>query len=207
MLIVEELLQPAVGMPGRSFWVAELFLSFSVMASTRFAIRAASDLQVRSHGRLGVEAKATLLYGAGWAGVMIARSATRGETVDVIPVGFLDDDADLAGTRVSGLKVFGGLEAIGRAARTTGATSLLITMPSAAGDAIRRIVEAANEQGLSVRTVPPVTDLLDGNLDATRLRQVRVEDLLRRPLAKDHTPAAHSVFAGRTVVVTGAADP
>ena len=205
VLIVEELLQPAVGMPGRSFWVAELFLSFSVMASTRFAIRAASDLQVRSHGRLGVEAKATLLYGAGWAGVMIARSATRGETVDVIPVGFLDDDADLAGTRVSGLKVFGGLEAIGRAARTTGATSLLITMPSAAGDAIRRIVEAANEQGLSVRTVPPVTDLLDGSLDASRIRHVRVEDLLRRPLAKEHTSAAHSVFGDRVVVVTGAA--
>ena len=205
VLVAEEVLQPVVRMPGRSFWVAELFLSFSVMASTRFAIRAASDLRVRNHGRPGAEARQTLLYGAGWAGVMIARSATRGETVDVIPVGFLDDDPDLAGTRVSGLKVFGGLQAIGRAARTTGATSLLITMPSAAGDTIRRIVEAANEHGLSVRTVPPVTDLLDGSLDASRIRHVRVEDLLRRPLAKAHTPAAHDVFSDRVVVVTGAA--
>ena len=56
-----------------------------------------------------------------------------------------------------------------------------------------------------MRTVPPVTDLLDGTLDATRIRQVRVEDLLRRPLAKEHTPAAHDVFTDRTVVVTGAA--
>ena len=135
----------------------------------------------------------------------MARSASRGQAADVIPVGFLDDDPDLVGTRVSGLKVYGGLEALGMAVRVTGATSLLITMPSAAGETIRRIFEAAAEHGLAVRTVPPVTDLLDGSLDASRIRQVRVEDLLRRPLAKEHTPAAHDVFTDRTVVVTGAA--
>ena len=204
--LLEELAaQPLVAMPGRTFWVAELFLAFAVLATPRFAIRASSDLKVRQRGSRGREATATLLYGAGWAGVIVARSASRGQAADVIPVGFLDDDPDLVGSRVSGLKVFGGLAALGKAARITGATSLLITMPSAAGDTIRRIVEAANEQGLAVRTVPPVTDLLDGSLDASRIRQVRVEDLLRRPLAKEHTPAAHDVFTDRTVVVTGAA--
>ena len=49
--------------------------------------------------RVVAEAKATLLYGAGWAGVILARSAARGDSAaDVIPVGFLDDDPDLAGT-------------------------------------------------------------------------------------------------------------
>jgi FlaA1/EpsC-like NDP-sugar epimerase len=197
--------QSVVAIPGGTFWIAELFLSFTVLATSRFSIRAASDLQVRPRGRRAVEAKATLLYGAGWAGVILARSAARGETPDIIPVGFLDDDPELAGKRVSGLRVFGGLEALAKATRHTAATSLLITMPNAPGDAIRRIVEAANAQGLAVRTVPPVTDLLDGSLDATRIRQVRVEDLLRRPLAKEHTPAARDVFTDRTVVVTGAA--
>jgi FlaA1/EpsC-like NDP-sugar epimerase len=197
--------QALADIPGGSFWIGELFLSFTVLASSRFIIRAASDLQVRQPGRRPVDAKATLLYGAGWAGVILARSAARGETPDVIPVGFLDDDPDLADKRVSGLKVFGGLEALPRAVRNTSATSLLITMPNAPGVVIRRIVEAATSHGLAVRTVPPVTDLLDGSLDATRIRQVRVEDLLRRPLAKEHTPAARDVFTDRTVVVTGAA--
>jgi FlaA1/EpsC-like NDP-sugar epimerase len=197
--------QPMAAIPGGSFWIAELFLSFTVLSSSRFTIRAASDLQLRQGGRRLVESTPTLLYGAGWAGVILARSAARGESSDVIPMGFLDDDPELAGKRVSGLRVFGGLAALPKAVRITGATSLLITMPNAPGDAVRRIVEAAAAQGLAVRTVPPVTDLLDGSLDATRIRQVRVEDLLRRPLAKEHTPAARDVFTDRTVVVTGAA--
>jgi FlaA1/EpsC-like NDP-sugar epimerase len=192
-------------MPGAAFWIAELSLTFVVMATTRFGIRAASDLQVRRRGLVKGERRRTLLYGAGWAGVIVARSAVRREDSDIIPVGFLDDDPALAGSRVAGLRIFGGLEAIPDAVRSTGATSLLITMPSTAGEAIRHIVEGAIDQGLTVHTVPPVTDLLDGSLDASRVRKVRVEDLLRRPLAKEHTPAAKDVFAGRTVLVTGAA--
>jgi FlaA1/EpsC-like NDP-sugar epimerase len=188
-----------------TFWIAELALTFAVMATTRFGIRAASDLQVRSYGLVKGDRRRTLLYGAGWAGVIVARSAVRREDSDIIPVGFLDDDPALAGSRVAGLRIFGGLQAIPNAVRSTGATSLLITMPSTAGEAIRHIVEAAIDQGLTVHTVPPVTDLLDGSLDASRVRKVRVEDLLRRPLAKEHTPAARDVFAGRTVLVTGAA--
>ncbi|MFO7533909.1 MAG: nucleoside-diphosphate sugar epimerase/dehydratase, partial [Candidatus Limnocylindrales bacterium] len=191
--------------PGPAFWITELGLTFVVMATPRFAIRAASDLQVRRHGLAKGERRRTLLYGAGWAGVIVARSAVRRDDSDIIPVGFLDDDPTLAGSRVAGLPIFGGLEAIPDAVRSTGASSLLITMPSTAGEAIRRVVESAIDQGLTVHTVPPVTDLLDGSLDASRVRKVRVEDLLRRPLAKEHTPAAKDVFTGRTVVVTGAA--
>ena len=204
VLLLEQTPAPLAPMPSLAFWVTELFLAFVVMAGPRFGIRAASDLRVRAHGR-HLEAKPTLLYGAGWAGVILARSATRGEATGVVPVGFLDDDPDLAGTRVAGLRVFGGLDALSRAVRATGAASVVIAIPSASGDAIRRIVEGATDLGIAVHTVPPMTDLLDGSLDTTRIRKVRVEDLLRRPLAKEHTPAARDVFAGRTVVVTGAA--
>ena len=204
-VIAELAPRPVAPLPGRTFWVAELFLAFAILAAPRFGIRAASDLQVRKGSRRGDEATATLLYGAGWAGVTLARSASRGNAAGVVPVGFLDDDPDLRGSRVAGLKVFGGIDALPRAIRVTGATSLLITITSASGEAVRAIVDAASARGLTVRTVPPVTDLLDGSLDASRIRNVRVEDLLRRPLAKEHTPSARDVFTGRTVVVTGAA--
>ena len=89
--------------------------------------------------------------------------------------------------------------------RETGAKALLITMPNASGDVVRQIVEKALELKLEVRTVPPVTDLIDGTLDTSRLRAVRVEDLLRRPPTEGHATPVHDVFAGRCVVITGAA--
>jgi FlaA1/EpsC-like NDP-sugar epimerase len=177
------------------FWLVDLALSLAVLATPRFLIRAASELSDTAGTR--IDTQRTLLYGAGWAGVIIARSAERDSTSGVLPVGFLDDNAGLKGRRVAGLLVYGGVDQLARAKRRSQATALLITMPRASGETVRQIVEAAMELGLEVRTVPPVTDLIDGTVDTTRIRQVRVEDLLRRPLALDHAPAMEELLAGQ----------
>ena len=193
----------AAGMPSLSFWLLEMNLALMVVATPRFLIRVATDISARVEGATGGER--TLLYGAGWAGVMMARSADRSPETNVVPVGFLDDNPDLKGRRVGGLLVHGNASAMARAKRLTGATSLLITMPRATGESVRTVVEAALAQGLDVRTVPAVTDLIDGSIDTSRIRKVRVEDLLRRPPASDHAPALHRLLHGQTVMITGAA--
>ncbi len=189
----------------RSFWPIELLLSIAILGGVRFAIRAAAE-GVPAMTRTAVaDRQATLLYGAGDAGVLVARSAARYPGSGVRPVGFLDDDPRLAGGIIAGLRVFGGLEAMERAAAATGATGLLITMPSAAGAAIRRAVEGAVTLRLDVRTVPPITDLIDGSVDAYRVRRVRVEDLLRRPIVTEHAVNVDEIIRDRTVVITGGA--
>jgi FlaA1/EpsC-like NDP-sugar epimerase len=189
----------------RTFWPIELLLSVAFLGGVRFGIRAAADsVQARGRGAAG-DRHATLLYGAGEAGVLVARSARRYQASGVRPVGFLDDDPALAGDIVSGLRVFGGLEALEAAIAATGATSLLITMPNAPGDAIRRAMERALANQLEVRTVPPVTDLIDGSVDAHRIRRVRVGDLLRRPIVTQHAVNVDEIIRDRTVVITGGA--
>jgi FlaA1/EpsC-like NDP-sugar epimerase len=105
---------------------------------------------------------------------------------------------------VGDLRIFGGLEKLDRAIEATGADVLLITMPDAPGKAIRRVVDAALAKGLEVRTVPSMNDLLDGTVDAYRVRRVQVEDLLRRPTSTEHAAAVREVIQGRTIVITGA---
>ena len=193
----------AAGFP-RSFWLAEMLISGAVLGGVRFAIRAASDWAPRSAPVAVTDRRATLFYGAGRTGVLMARSARRKPDAGVFPVGFLDDDPTLAGGLVANLRVFGGLEAIDRAIATTGAEVLVITMPSAPGKTIRRVVDAAMARGLDVRTVPSMNDLLDGTLDAYRVRRVQVEDLLRRTTATEHAAAVHEIIRDRTVLITGA---
>jgi FlaA1/EpsC-like NDP-sugar epimerase len=192
------------GVPSWTFWLLAWSLGMGTVALPRFAIRYASELRAGTN-RASTAPKRSLLYGAGWAGVTVARSAMRDPDAGVKPVGFLDDDRDLAGRRVAGLRVYGDLTSLEAAVRRSRATVLLITMPNASGAAVRRVAEAAMGVGLDVRTVPPVTDLLDSALDASRIRRLRVEDLLRRPTAKEHTPSVREVFTDRTVVITGAA--
>jgi len=163
----------AQGFP-RSFWFIEMLLSIAILGGVRFGIRVASEFRSARPTAGAPARRATLLYGAGRAGVLMARSAQRYSGADVQPVGFLDDDPNLAGGTVAGLRVFGGLEAMDRAVAETGAKVLLITMPGAPGSAVRRVLEAASALDLDVRTVPSVTELLDGSVNTNRVRRIRV---------------------------------
>jgi len=145
-----------------------------------------------------------LLFGAGEAGAMIARSARREPLADMEPVGFLDDDQSRRGHRVAGLPVFGGVDALADAVAVTRAEVLLITMPAAAGVAIRQVTEAGLAAGLVVRTIPPIHELFDGSVDAFRVRTVRVEDLIRRPEVSCLADAVEGIIRDRVVLVTGA---
>ena len=192
----------AEGFP-RSFWPIELLLSVAILGGVRFGIRVAADGVPSLTRATTADRRATLLYGAGNAGVLMARSAQRHPGSGVRPVGFLDDDPGLTGGIIAGLRVYGGLESMERAVAATGAQTLLITMPSAPGTAVRRVFEAALALHLDVRTVPSVTDLLDGSVDASRVRRVRVEDLLRRPIVTEHAAGVEEIIRDRTVVITG----
>jgi FlaA1/EpsC-like NDP-sugar epimerase len=189
----------------RSFWLTEALLAVAIFGGIRFAIRVASDWAPTQPLPAAVsDRRPTLLYGAGRTGVLMAGSARRKPDAGVVPVGFLDDDPRLVGGHIANLRVFGGLEALDGAIAATGAQALLITMPSATGKAVRRVVEAGMARGLDVRTVPSLNDLLDGTLDAYRIRRVQVEDLLRRTIGTEHATAAHEIVRGRTVMITGA---
>ena len=187
----------------RSFWPIELLLAIAIQGGVRFGIRAAAEGDPRSRLANSARPQATLLYGAGNAGVLMARSAERHPDSGVSPVGFLDDDPSLAGAIIGGLRVFGGLEQLQRAIAETGAKSLLITMPSATGPIVRRIVETAIAMNLEVRTAPSITDLLDGSVAADRVRRIRVEDLLRRPMITEHAAGVEEIIRDRTVLITG----
>jgi FlaA1/EpsC-like NDP-sugar epimerase len=187
----------------RSFWLAELLLSVAILGGVRFGIRAASERASDPRHAAAHDQRATLLYGAGQTGVLLARSAHRDPRSGVVPVGFLDDDPSLIGGTVAGVRVYGGVESMQRAVAETGAQTLLITMPSAAGSAVRRAVDAALSLHLEVRTVPSMTDLLDGTVDAYRVRRIRVEDLLRRPMVTEHAAGVEGIITDATVLITG----
>ena len=133
-------------------------------------------------------------------GHVIARSALRNPDAGVLPVGYLDDDPDLDGKHMGNLRVFGDVESMERAVAETGAEALLITMPRASGKAVRRVVDAAMALGLAVRTVPPINDLLDGTLDAHRVRSRPGRGPAPPTHRRPSTPSAvREIIDGRTV--------
>lgn len=186
-----------------AFWPIEAMLAVAVVGVSRFAIRAATDFAL-ARPATDDAIRPTLLYGAGQVGVMVARSASRTPTAGVVPVGFLDDDKRLWGRTVAGHPVYGGAAALSRAVTETGAKVLLITAANIEGGTIRRIMDAGTALGLDVRTMPSMVELLNGQVDAHRVRKIQVEDLLRRPTTTQHALEVNDAFRDRTVLITGA---
>ncbi|MEM7433546.1 MAG: nucleoside-diphosphate sugar epimerase/dehydratase [Myxococcota bacterium] len=146
----------------------------------------------------------TLLVGAGQGGVLVAQEIARRPDLGIEPVGFIDDDRVKQGAVIHGLKVLGGTGDLPRLARDHEATQALITISNAPGTAIRRITEACTDAGLTAKIVPGTYQIVGGRVNLSRIRDVAIEDLLRREQVRLDTESVAEVIRAQPVMVTGA---
>jgi FlaA1/EpsC-like NDP-sugar epimerase len=146
----------------------------------------------------------TIVVGAGAAGGMIVRELLENAQLGMVPVAILDDDPKKHGLRLNSVPVMGDLHALSKVAAAVGATEVVIAMPTASGRTIREVVRDARAAGLGTRTVPGLYELLSGEKYVNALRQIEIQDLLRRePISTDVDQVA-SLVRERVVMVTGA---
>lgn len=147
---------------------------------------------------------ATLIVGAGVAGESIAKETLANPRLGLRLIGFADDDPEKRSLRLCGLPVLGSLEEIPTLIQRHDVRELIIAMPEARGSVVRSVVKAARAAGIHTRTVPGVYEILSEQVTLSALRDVEIQDLLRRePVTTDLT-AVREVLAGATVMVTGA---
>ena len=146
----------------------------------------------------------TVLVGAGQAGVLVAREAEARPDLGILPVGFVDDDPVKAGTVLHGIPVLGDTDDLKPICEKVGAQQVLITIASASGKEVRRITEACEAVDLPVKIIPGMHEIVGGKINLSAVRDVAIEDLLRRePVRLDETSIAEAI-KGRVVLITGA---
>ncbi len=159
--------------------------------------------------RFGLETcRRAILVGANRNGVAMANQLNALPRMRVRVVGFLDDDVPaLHGSQLAGIDVFGGLDRAAIIAERTSAKEVLVLAGSLQGDALRKLIATCNPAGLPVKVIANVYDLLVGRTggeQGLRLRDVDINDLLRRePVALDGA-ALNAFLEGRAIAVTGA---
>src|SRR5262249_36405686 len=104
-----------------------------------------------------------------------------------------------------GVKVLGTVQDARRLSSALGVRKVFIAIPSAGGLAIRRIVNTLLEAKLAIKILPPLTKLSAEAGFATQLREVSIEDLLRREPVKLDMGAIQGSIRDKVVLVTGAA--
>jgi FlaA1/EpsC-like NDP-sugar epimerase len=185
----------------RSVPLIEGLLALSLVAVGRYSVRLADHLL--HPRRAKSDAARVLIVGAGWAAVTIVKEMQMNPDLGLNPVGLVDDDPASQRVSIRGVRVLGLCRAIPALAHELQVHQVIIAMPAAPGKDIRRVVGMCKEAGVQVKIIPGMGELLDGTVRVRHLRDVRIEDLLRRDPIQTDTSEIAAMIRGKRVLVTG----
>ena len=189
----------------RSIPFIDGLLTLLVVGGPRFAVRLME--QRRERERRDQQRKVdnrVFIMGAGSAGAMIVKEMRANPQLGLVPLGFVDDDRNKHGVRIHGVPVLGDREQIPDLVAEYGVDEVIIAMPTAPGREIRSILSICNQIGVPARTIPGLYDILSGQVSISAIRNVELEDLLRREPVRTDTSAVEAMLRGTRVMVTGA---
>ena len=145
-----------------------------------------------------------IVFGAGSAGVALVRQL-RAERGSFRPVAFLDDDRSKLDHDIAGLPVLGDRDDLTAVLQRTGSRALAVAVPSAPREDLSALVRLGTSAGARVLALPSVREMLADPGGRIPLREVALADLIGRSEITVDVAALHQTFAGKRVLVTGAA--
>jgi FlaA1/EpsC-like NDP-sugar epimerase len=184
----------------RSLPIISWLLVIVFVGSSRLFIRIAHFIrQMRK-----AKTTNTIIVGAGDAGAMIAREIRQRYCDTKKLIGFIDDDMYKHNQMLLGAKVLGSTQDIKRITAEYKVNEIIIAIPSIGGAHLRQIVQGCKQTNCAVKIVPGIYELIDGNVTVQQLRNVDLEDLLRRDPVKLDLEQIADYLTGKRILVTGA---
>lgn len=191
-------------------FIIDWMLSLILVGTSRIAPRVILNLIEISPLRSWLSSKSTdrtkrvLIVGAGQGGESVLREIKRNINLPIDVLGIIDDDPKKLGQIIHGVKVLGNSENIGKIARQHLIDEIIIAIPSASGHEMRRIVKLCQNTKVRFKTLPGLQDIIGGKLVSLQLRDIAIEDLLRRPPSEINLAEIAAYVTGKTILVTGA---
>jgi FlaA1/EpsC-like NDP-sugar epimerase len=196
-------IRPAV--PPRGVILIDLLLGLLALLGLRGAVRVWFERQHRLGRSVGTGAKVpTLLIGAGTAGEEAVRQMLADPQLGIAPIGFLDDDPHKRGMVIHGIRVLGSVADVGPIARAYGARQALVTIGDLSGENLQRIVDLCKDSAIPTKVIPGIRHILEDKANFAGIREVAIEDLLRREPVQLDLDAIAAFVIGRRILITGA---
>lgn len=149
-----------------------------------------------------MEGKRTLVVGAGHAGMLLLSDLLHSQQYQ--PVALVDDDKEKQNREIQGVRVVGTLSDISEIVNLLEIELVLLAIPSAPKEVVKRVLRNCAKSGVDCQTVPSLTELTDEKVDTELLRPITLEDLLGRETIELDKNAISAYLRGKCVLVTGA---
>jgi len=146
-----------------------------------------------------------IIYGAGEAGIIVKRSVERNVKLGKKVVAFLDDNKQLHGKTVEGVKIYSPDIDFNQILKNPSNAELVISLNQLSAVRKTSIIERCLQNKMLVKTIPPVNAWINGEFNLQSIKAVRIEDLLEREPIKLRKNKISKELKDQVILITGAA--
>ena len=187
-----------------AYYVGGIVIQFMLSLAVRFAYRFIHLERNRLSWRQNNgTASRVMLIGAGSAGQMILRDIQNAKEVHDRVCCIIDDDKSKRGCFIDGVPIVGGREDILLNAEKYKIEKIFLAIPSATAEERRDILNICKETTCELKNLPGMYQFVTGNVMASQMKDVAVEDLLGREPVKVDMKEIYEFIQGKTILVTG----
>ena len=186
--------------PPRSIFIIYWFLFLVGAGGVRFSTR----IYRYYYANKNRKGSRVLIYGAGSAGQIIAKEMRYDPLLGYNPICFVDDDPIKIGRNIHSLPIYSGIADLNEIIKRNNIEDVLIAIPSTSGEKVRKIIEGCKKSRVSFKTLPSLSDIVDGNVSVNQIREIEIDDLLKRAPKDLDQKQIMSFIEGKSVLITGA---
>jgi FlaA1/EpsC-like NDP-sugar epimerase len=147
--------------------------------------------------------KNLLIIGAGDAGTELLGEYIRNPSQGIVK-GFLDDDSSKISRNIRGVKVLGSIDNVDHYIEKYDIDEIIIALPSANSNQMKRILEKLKNIKIKVKTLPPIIEIVNNKLSLGALREVNISDLLGRKEVEVNVEEIREYISNKKILITGA---
>ncbi len=185
----------------KSFYFLYVFFLITFIFASRFSYRFLRGLKHKNENRKN--STAVMVIGAGEAANVIIKEILNSHFSTMVIRCIIDDDQNKWGRYIQGIKVVGGRERIIECADLYNIDEIVIAMPSISRKNLKDILSICKETHCKLRSLPGMYQLVNGEVNVSKLRDVEVEDLLGREPVEVDIDSIIGYVSGKVVMVTG----
>ena len=185
----------------RSVFIIDCFIVICFIGGSRFLYRLSREFYITK----SKNGKRILIIGAGDAAERLLREMRQNPNIDYDIVGFLDDNPAKKGRRIHDVPILGQVDDIEKIGKKENIEEAIVAIPSINGKEMRTIMYQCSNAGITCKTLPAISDILNGTITINQIREIRIEDLLGREHIELNREQISDYLSGKRVLVTGAA--
>ncbi len=203
-MIAVQLVLTSDRIPGRVL-VVESLINLLSIGGIRFSLRLYRDYLIHLDNRYSSTIKEpVLIIGAGDGGELIAREIKKNPRSVYTVVGFVDDNPSKLDKTIHQIPIVGTIDTLPELAEQFNVKTVIIAIPSASGNLIRRIMSRCESAGLHSKITPNLSEVLTGRVQISQVRDVAIEDLLGREVIETDISSISAYLSNANVMITGA---